>query len=178
MEACKFQLGASSCCHITTVVQLYRQGIKNSRYHLAGHKPLPNKLIQAELILVKIFLNSGWGINYTGRPNCLMGILSLLASSINISLGGIILLTIVFYNIRLGLCLSHFRNTGRISSHIGNQTRHSLTAQFNTFIELLGHHHGFPGGKPQLSCCILLQAGGSKRSCCLTAALSFLNLCH
>ena len=53
-----------------------------------------------------------------------------------------------------------------------------MTAQFDTFIELLCEHHGLAGGKAQFAGCILLQGTRSKRRRRLALALALFHLVH
>ena len=112
-KAGKFHLGASglqskfflNILGLTVIFNGNSKSVKYSRYHLAGHKALPNELIQLKLVLAEIFFNLLWYHHGTGRANSLMGILGLLPNGVNIGFGGIILFAEVFKYIFLGLLL-------------------------------------------------------------------------
>ena len=62
-----------------------------------------------------------------------------------------------------------------ISSHIGDQTG-GLTANVDTFIELLGNLHGPASGETKFPGCFLLQCRGGKRRGRITADAFGLNI--
>ena len=64
--------------------------------------------------------------------------------------------------------LANFRqriigDSGRIGSHVGDQTDGTFLTQFHAFIEPLGDHHGALHAEAQLAGGILLQLAGGER---------------
>ena len=62
-----------------------------------------------------------------------------------------------------GFLLGILRNVDAVGTHVGNQTDGTFGTEVDTFIELLGHHHGFFGRKPQLARSLLLHRTSGKR---------------
>ena len=53
--------------------------------------------------------------------------------------------------------LGNFRNTRRISTHIGNQTNGAATTDVDAFIKLLSNHHRLLSSEFQIVVCDLLH---------------------
>ncbi len=85
-----------------------------------------------------------------------MGILRLFPRHIDIGLGRQVVLTKLLADKGAGIIKRHIRKACGVGSHIGNQTCCPMTAQLDTFIELLCEHHGLAGGKAQFAGSILL----------------------
>ena len=62
-------------------------------------------------------------------------------------------------------------NTGRVGTHIGDETYVSLFAYGQTLIKLLGDSHSMAGTKVELTPCFLLEGAGYKRRCWLAGYL-------
>ena len=74
--------------------------------------------------------------------------------------------------------LRFLRDTGGISTQIGDHTHRTVSLDVYAFIELLGQPHGFLGRKIQHLAGFLLQGGGGKRQRLLSDPLPLLHLAH
>ena len=75
--------------------------------------------------------------------------------------GGHKLRAVFFADKFFGLILQEFGHIERVRTHVGNQTD-GLPGNFDTFVEVLGRHHGFLRGKTQFVVGVLLHGTGNK----------------
>ena len=54
-------------------------------------------------------------------------------------------------------------DAGGVGTHIGNQSQGSEVAQFESFVQLLGDHHGLGSGEPEFAGRFLLQGACNER---------------
>ena len=143
--------------------------------HLASHGPLPNQCIQLQLVHSEVFGNFFGSAQHAGGANSLVGVLSILFSTIMIGLGRTEFIAQIVLNVFTNLVDGHICQTHGVRSHVGDET-HSGLAQAHTFVELLGHHHGLLRRKIQLFIGLLLQIGGGKGRHRMALALLALGL--
>ena len=73
-----------------------------------------------------------------------------------------IFLSEIVGDILCGSCFCFCRDTDGVGSQIGDETRGTALSDVDTFIQLLGNHHGLLGIEVQLVGCLLLQAAGGE----------------
>ena len=145
----KFDLASIGSEDDAILSQTNIHGVKDGSCHLAGHKAVPDKGIELELILVQILGNRVRCQLDIGRTDGLVGILSSRNIFNPTAMLGILFAKLVCDKVcRLGL--GNRADTGRIRTHIGNQTLSSTCSKTDSFVELLGHHHGLTGSEIEL----------------------------
>ena len=142
-EAGEFQAGACSPEAVAAAcLNGNAHGIVHCRHHLAGNEPLPDQGVELQLVLAQILFHRLRSQLRLSGTDGLMCILGLLARHIDIGLFWQIILAEVRLNVAAGLILCHLGKAGGVGTHVGDKTHGPLVAQFQTFIELLGQHHG------------------------------------
>ena len=155
----------------------YGQSVIDSRSHLTGYKPLPDKPVQLELVGGQVFLYSLRSIVHIRRTDSLMGILCILIGAVEIRLCRYEIVS-VFPADEIPDCIERYPGkTGGIGTHIGDKTDRA-GADANTFIKLLGNHHGLAGGEAQLAGGILLQTAGIEGRSRLAKGSTLLDFIH
>ena len=153
------------CRHGKTMfpgVYLYGGGLIPGRRHPAGRKPLPDQLVQPELIPGKGFLDlqrKPADIRGTDR---LVGVLDLFIRLFLPLYGRRILLPVLFRDISPGCRLCLLRYSGGVGTQIGNDTRGTVSFDLHTLIELLRQAHRLLGGKIQYLASLLLERRSRK----------------
>ena len=71
--------------------------------------------------------------------------------------------------------LSDWANPSRIRTHISDQTLNTRS-NIDSFVQLLGHHHGLTSTEVNLIGCVHLHGRSCVRKWCITFALFLLNL--
>ena len=124
--------------------------------HLAGNGPLPNQVVEFELIGAEFVPQRLGKIEVvTGRPDGLVGLLGVFhLGLINSRLRRQILMAVLRCHQRPGRLDGHRRQTGRVGSHVGDMAG---------FVQALRHLHGVPGGKSVFAVGFLLKRAGRKR---------------
>ena len=137
-------------------------GIIQGICHLACQEPAPDQLIEPVLVRRQAAANP-LGIQlHMGRPDGLVGILGGILGLIYMEGAVIILLAVALGDKAGGGGHGLVAEALGIGTHIGNEAQGAFALHIHAFIELLGHHHGLPGGHVQLAGCLLLQGGGGK----------------
>ena len=141
--------------------------------HLACKESVPDQCIQPELVTGQ---NSRQHIRSKLQicgSNRFMGILRILPPGIYIRFRRQIVLPVNTFNVRPYL-LNHFiGNTGRVSTHVCNQSYMSVPRYFNPFIKHLGKSHRLFGAEIKTVDRILLHCGSCVRRFCLTLLFRF-----
>src|SRR5260370_2844795 len=168
IETLKFEIRARSPKDILLSDNVNPDGIKDCRRHKACNEATPDQIVQLELISRQVGFHGLRSQRYIRGTDCLMCILCCRLRLTRTSLTDIGLAK-SFSNVSFYLSLCLIRDTGRVGTHIGNQTLMAACSQFNTFVELLGQTHGFLGLKVEPNRGILLHGTRRIRQSWLTA---------
>ena len=142
-KAGKAQSGAGCTEGIVPCRKLYGKRIIYRRAHLACHKALPDKPIEAILVFGKGILDAFGCSAHVCRTNCLVRILCFPLGFINDSFRVYKGIPIGFFDKCNGCFVCFIGNAEGVRTDIGNQTDRPLALDIHAFIQLLRNHHGF-----------------------------------
>ena len=160
----------------TILRKLNSHSIKNRTSHLTRYKSIPDECIEFKLVFIQILSNFFWCIENTRRTNGFVSILSTRSIFYPAAMLRIVT-TKAFIDVACSFILSYRTNTSRIGTHIGNQTLNTCT-NIDSFIELLGNHHGFTSTEVNLVSRIHLHRGSGIRKRSVSLAFFLINMIH
>ncbi len=145
---------------------------------MAAHKSPPNEFIKLILIPRKKIFHIFRPAQNIGRTNRFMRFLRAFFRLKHVRRIGKI-----FFSERLFDKLACFGNSlpgdiDRIGAHVSDQADRAFFADVNTFIKLLGNHHGFGGIKPELIKRFLLKSACDKRRLGVSLDFFFCDICN
>ena len=161
-ETRELQGGVAGPENIAGIFHVDGQTVIECVGHLAGHKPGPNQLIQLKLLGGQVLLDVLGDQGDIGRPDSLVGVLSIATGLKFPGLGWAVAPAIPLGDKAPGSGHRLVRQAQRVGTHIGDQTHRPLAGDVNALIELLGHRHGAGRGHIQLAAGLLLEGGGGK----------------
>jgi hypothetical protein len=151
-------------------------GVERGVDHLAGHRALPDQLIQAQPVRIEERRDRLGGAQRRGRADRLVRFLRVLGL-------GLVLVRARRQGVLAEVARDQlaqfghrfFRQMGRIGTHVGNQAHRALVAQGHALVQLLRDAHG-AAGEAELACGFLLQGGSGERRCRTALALLALHV--
>ena len=130
---------------------LDRGARQTGRFHLRGHGPLPDQVVQALLFIIEINRHIPRQAGKIRRPDGFMRFLGVFRlAAIDAGLPGHIVGTEFLADHTAAAGYSLVRHLYAVGPHIGDQTDR-LAADIKTFIQALGNLHGALGAKAQLA---------------------------
>ncbi len=159
---------------VAAQIEVHDRNVVDRRRHLRRHEPLPDKLVQPELVGLEIALDVFRPVAHVGRPD---GFVRLLGAHIllgGVCVGGVgkVVLGVVPLDER-----AHRRDRGvgdadGVGSHVGDQTDGALVTDVDALVQVLGRAHGAARGEAEALGGFLLQgARGERRRRPLAALL-------
>ena len=130
--------------------------------HLGCHEPLPDELVEFELVVAEKLPDLPGATSRRGGPDGLVSILGVLAAAVIPGLGRQILLAVVLSNVGSDFAQRVAGDPERIRTHVGDQADAAFLSQLDPFVEALSHSHGLFHGKPQLAGRFLLKLAGDE----------------
>ncbi len=162
-KAVKLHLGCRHGKPLSRGIYLHGSRLVDSLRHPACHKPLPDQLIQSELVSGKRFLDLQRNPGDIGRTDRLVGILDLLSALLFLAGLRCVLCPVFLPDKSAGRLRRLVGDSGGIRSQIGNDTCGAVALDIYALIQLLRQPHGLLRGKVQYLAGFLLQRGGGKR---------------
>ena len=144
-------------------IDIDRGLIEDRGRDLRSHESLPDELVDLVFILLQILLDLVWMAHRRSRANGFVGSLRFLLLFVRIWRLRNVWIAILRFDVLANFRQRIIGDSGRIGSHVGDQTDGTFLTQFHAFIEPLGDHHGALHAEAQLAGGILLQLAGGER---------------
>ena len=150
----------------------------SGRLHPAGHKPLPDQLIEPELVSGKRILHLGRCAGHICRPDSLVGVLDVPSVPAPCICRRHKFLSVVLGDVRAHAGVRLLGDPGGVGTQVGDHTHGAVPFDIHAFIELLGDPHGLGRGEVQRLGSLLLQGTGGKGNGHLLGPLALLYFFH
>ncbi len=145
--------------------QVHAHGVERGRDHLAGHRALPDQLVQLALVVGEEACHLRRGAQGRGRAHRFMRFLGVLGL-------GLVGIGLVRQRSDAIVARDHVADFGqrilgqvdRVGTHVGDQADSAFfLADGHAFVQLLRDLHGLARGEAELARGFLLQRGGGER---------------
>ena len=130
--------------------------------HLRGGEPLPDQLIEAELVAGEIRFDPLGVQGHIAGPDGFVGILGGGLGLVAVGLAVVVVAAPAAENVILCRGQGLLGEALGVGTHIGNETHGADAGDLHALIELLGQGHGLLGRHAQLPGGLLLEGGGDK----------------
>ncbi len=155
------QFGARGREQFVSTCDSDRLGLIDRRLHPAGHKTLPDQLVQTVLVSLEIIFHQFRREVHVGRADGFMRVLR----RVFVLHGPVAhkTISIMFADISLAGTVGFVGDAGGVGTKVGDQTDRAVACDAYAFIQLLRKRHGLPGREVQEVRGILLKRGSRER---------------
>jgi hypothetical protein len=160
-------------------VEVERRRIENRRRHLRRHEPLPDELIQLEVLVLDVSLDIVRLARRIRRTNRFVRVLriGLLVVPVKLRprLREIFVAKVALHDFTRGQC-GAFRHTRAVRAHVRDEARGALGAEVRALVQRLRDPHRAFGAEAEFLGGFLLQRAGGERRGRILPALATLDL--
>ena len=153
--------------------QLHADGVERGRDHLAGHRALPDQLVQAAFVVAQELADLRRRAAGEGGADGFVRFLRVLGFRlVDVRFRRQVVFAVFLADHLAQLAQGFGREAGGVGTHVADQADGAFGAHGHAFVQLLRHLHGLLGGEAELARGLLLQGGGDERR--RRTALAFL----
>src|SRR6185437_14808991 len=165
--------------HIPSEIEIHRRRVEHGGRHLRSHEALPYQLVELELVILQVTLDSVGTTCRIGRPHGFVGILGVLALAITVELRAAVREKLLAEQrpqiiARGGRC--GIRDARRIGTHVRNESHGAFGTDLHTLVQILRKPHRALGPESESLGCFLLQCACRERRVRVLATLAPLDL--
>ena len=136
--------------------------VQEGRVHLAGQEPVPDELVETELVGRQVLLDRLGRIGQRRGPDRLVGVLGLPGDLEDPRLGGQVRRIVIVPDVLPRLVDRLGGDADGVGPHVGDQADGPLGAELDPFVEPLGGRHRFFRRKAEPAGGLLLELAGRK----------------
>ncbi len=156
-------------------INVHGRLVEDRRVHLRGHKALPDELVNLIFVFLQILPDRVRMTKRRTGPNGLVRVLRVLLRLVRVRRLGQELRAVSARDQFAYFGQRFIRDTGRIRTHVGDESDRALVAEIDAFVEALRDDHGALYAEAQLARRVLLKLAGSERRGRAAPSLALVN---